>query len=477
MGAAVTAGPATPAGASTCVAYDQTSATTPVTVSATPTPIAPAGSLAAGQSVVVTVTGYDSSGSCVSGGPVWLYFDGPGTAVPPVSPAAGSGCSSLESNGSLGPNYSPCYTDANGEVLVTFTTPTPLPTGTESTVGASTENSNYTLSQVATTYSYPSCDLYSNGATVTSLVFSPAPIAPTGALSAGQYVTVDAAAYDQAGNCVTGAPVDVTFTGAGTASAGTPAALGSYPQQVSTNSVGAVDITYKAADPLPNGTTDTLTAWSAASPTDTPSATDRYTYGTLTAQGVGTIDGAEGQGFSGPVAYFSTTSASAPSFSAAVDWGDGTTSGGTVVSVGNGSYEVTGSHTWGDENPAQTVTVTVAQSNGPTVTAASTAVVADAPITASGGWTLQGHFRRQGTWSLAFFADPCPEGFSSYTATVDWGDGTAPSAGSFFVNGAGGYGVQGSHTYQRKGDYTVTVTVTDDGGSSASTTDTAVITH
>jgi hypothetical protein len=85
VGVVLTAGSAGPAGAATCVAYDQTSATTPVTVSATPSPIAPAGSLAAGQSVVVTVTGYDASGSCASGGPVWLYFDGPGTAVPEVA--------------------------------------------------------------------------------------------------------------------------------------------------------------------------------------------------------------------------------------------------------------------------------------------------------------------------------------------------------------------------------------------------------
>lgn len=462
---------ASTAGTSSCVGYDQTSQTVPVTVSASPNPIAPAGSLAAGQSTTVTVTAYDSAGACVAGGPVSLYFDGPGTAAPETAAA----CSGLDPNGSLGPNYSPCSTDANGQVLVVFTTPTPLPTGTSSTVGATTQNSSYTLSAVATSYDYPYCDVYTNGATVSSITLDRSPIAPAGSLPAAQNVTVNATAYDSDGNCVEGAPLYLAFTGLGTATVGVSAPLNQYWQQSNTTAWGTLPITYGAAATLPNGGTDTIYISPLKTATLAQADTDTYAYGTLSAQGVGTINGFEGQADNIAVGYFSTTNTFATAFTASIDWGDGTTSNGTVVSLGANSYEVTGSHPWSDENPAENVTVTVTEANGPSVTATSSAIIADQPITASGGYTLQGNARTAGTWNVGSFIDPDFEGFANYSATVNWGDGTAPTEGGYYTMGDGGNGVNGTHTYKRKGKYTVTITVTDEGGPSATTTDTAVI--
>jgi hypothetical protein len=55
---------------------------------------------------------------------------------------------------------------------------------------------------------------------------------------------------------------------------------------------------------------------------------------------------------------------------------------------------------------------------------------------------------------------------ADFTATINWGDGTATSAGTV-TGGGGSYQVSGSHSYAGTGYYTVTVHITDDGGSTA----------
>ena len=66
----------------------------------------------------------------------------------------------------------------------------------------------------------------------------------------------------------------------------------------------------------------------------------------------------------------------------------------------------------------------------------------------------------------------CP--ITDFTATINWGDGspvdTATSANGGIVNTSTPctFSVQGSHVFQTTGDYTVSITVTDDGGASVS---------
>lgn len=55
-------------------------------------------------------------------------------------------------------------------------------------------------------------------------------------------------------------------------------------------------------------------------------------------------------------------------------------------------------------------------------------------------------------------ADPSVQA-SDFQATIDWGDGSAPSAGVVAADGFGGFFVQGSHTYAEEGTYSVIVTV------------------
>ena len=66
---------------------------------------------------------------------------------------------------------------------------------------------------------------------------------------------------------------------------------------------------------------------------------------------------------------------------------------------------------------------------------------------------------------------------SDFTATIDWGDGTAVSAGTVTQPGGAGapYAVSGSHTYAAGGSYTFTVTVTPTYGTAALGTNTATV--
>ncbi|MBV8161665.1 MAG: PKD domain-containing protein [Acidimicrobiia bacterium] len=56
------------------------------------------------------------------------------------------------------------------------------------------------------------------------------------------------------------------------------------------------------------------------------------------------------------------------------------------------------------------------------------------------------------------------------TATVAWGDGSAPSQGRVSETAPGAYTVTAEHTYDEDGAYRITVTVTDDAGGVAAVT-------
>jgi hypothetical protein len=61
-----------------------------------------------------------------------------------------------------------------------------------------------------------------------------------------------------------------------------------------------------------------------------------------------------------------------------------------------------------------------------------------------------------------------------YTITINWGDGSAPSQGYVYWTG-NGYQIESGHTYTEEGAYTVTITVTDAQGNTASLQETAVV--
>ena len=127
------------------------------------------------------------------------------------------------------------------------------------------------------------------------------------------------------------------------------------------------------------------------------------------------------------------------------------------------------------------VVVSVTDSGGTTpitVSGASHATIADAPLTA-GATVLQ-----TGNTGVALvgvgvgsFTDGNPVATTAdFTGTIDWGDGS-PNSVAFFTNtGPGAFDVSGDHTYAKPGIYTVTTNVFDDDGATTTLTSSFTIT-
>jgi hypothetical protein len=196
----------------------------------------------------------------------------------------------------------------------------------------------------------------------------------------------------------------------------------------------------------------------------------------ITATGA-SVSATEGQSFSGTVATFSDpdTSATASEYSATIDWGDGSTSAGTISGSG-GNFTVSGTppHTYAEEGSfAVKVTITDVDNTSNTATTSSTATVADAALTAK-GTTVSAVEGASTTQTVATFTDADPAGtVSDYTATINWGDGST-STGTIAASGSG-FKVSGTHTYAEEGTDAITVTIKDVGGATASATSTAKV--
>ncbi|MFL5383314.1 MAG: PKD domain-containing protein [Longimicrobiaceae bacterium] len=155
------------------------------------------------------------------------------------------------------------------------------------------------------------------------------------------------------------------------------------------------------------------------------------------------------------------TDPGADSWTATVDYGEG--GGAQPLALSGNGFNL--SHTY-DHAGTFTITVTVTDDDGGSASRTATVTVTNvAPsVAAFAGATLLPHETYTASGS---FTDPGPD---SWTATVDYGDGSgaqplALSGKSFSL----------SHTYAAPGSYTVTVTVTDDGGLSGTRTATVKV--
>jgi hypothetical protein len=190
----------------------------------------------------------------------------------------------------------------------------------------------------------------------------------------------------------------------------------------------------------------------------------------IAAQGT-VFSSTEGAVFVGAVATFTdpNAAATATEYTAAIDWGDSSPTSSGTITGGNGTFTVSGTHTYAEEGPYK-VTVTITDIDTPSNTAAanSMANVADAALTASPACSATSPQSYNGP--TATFTDAAsPFGtLSDFSATIDWGDGIT-TAGTVTGADGGPYTVIGSHTYATTGSHTITTTIQDVGHSTAST--------
>ncbi len=177
------------------------------------------------------------------------------------------------------------------------------------------------------------------------------------------------------------------------------------------------------------------------------------------------ISASEGLAFSGDVA--NGTYSGSGTLSATINWGDGSpTTSGTIT--GTSSFTVSGTHTYAEEGN-YTISIFVSDDNGHTANTTSPATVSDAALSLT--HFVTGPVKHLYAGVAATFTDADPNGqVSDYTATVNWGDGNTSNV-RVFKNPLGkGFVLADLHHYASKGTYSVTLNISDSGGSQVTKT-------
>ncbi|HEV7223314.1 MAG TPA: hypothetical protein VGN42_11480, partial [Pirellulales bacterium] len=160
-------------------------------------------------------------------------------------------------------------------------------------------------------------------------------------------------------------------------------------------------------------------------------------------------------------------------FAAFIDWGDGSTTAGTVTTAGDGSFTVSGNHLYADEGSFPVKAILNDDAPGvATATATTTATVADADILAAGPSVTAA--AAQGAVFIGTVATFGDSGYpnslpANFAATIDWGDGTT-TAGTVTSQASGALAVSGVHAYAKEGAFDMKITLADAAPGMASAT-------
>jgi hypothetical protein len=173
---------------------------------------------------------------------------------------------------------------------------------------------------------------------------------------------------------------------------------------------------------------------------------------------------------------FAASSPNAP-WGVTVNWGDATSSPISFLNSAGSLGSLT--HTYAEEG-SYTVTVTVTDFVSQSDSKSFKVNVSDPAVVPTGGFSLSAVEGVAFTGKLvATFTDPGGAELSddpvAYSATIDWGDGTAPTPGAIFTPDALVFTVKGGHTYAEEGSYTIAVTIHHETAADAQTTSTATV--
>jgi streptogramin lyase len=147
----------------------------------------------------------------------------------------------------------------------------------------------------------------------------------------------------------------------------------------------------------------------------------------------------------------------ASDYTATITWPDGSTSAGTIAANGTGGFDVSVSRDWSLNDYSATVTITDARNASRTATAGSYITV-NAPQATGTGVNVTSTAGQLFRGTVASFTGVARNSLSSYSATIDWGDGQV-SDGTITPNDTGGVDVSGSTRYPASGTYSVTVSL------------------
>jgi hypothetical protein len=183
------------------------------------------------------------------------------------------------------------------------------------------------------------------------------------------------------------------------------------------------------------------------------------------------------------VGSFTDENPTAPTtdFIATINWGDGSSSAGTITQPGGvgTAFVVSGSHAYanpGNYNPA----INILDVGGSAVTLTGSATVTDLPVTGTVQNFAATEGSSTGTIVLATFTDPNPLATVSdvyaFLPIGGWGDGTPAAASALTVTQIGGtststiFQITGSHAYASTGSFPVNISVTTKGGATTNLT-------
>jgi hypothetical protein len=212
------------------------SATTVAHLVFTPAPIGTVNTLAAGTTVVVSLTAKDSSSLPVPGVAVFVSF----------LQAPGGGTAFVGTTG-LGTRIQAFVTDSLGRVLISYSTPAVYPAASNTVDAIHAQNgATRALSTIVADTSF-------SFSPITALVFTPTPIARLGSLGPSHKVTITLTVFGPGGVRLANGTVDVAFkqaAGGGTASSN-GLTLGKTPSVLTTNGSGQILITFTTPATLP----------------------------------------------------------------------------------------------------------------------------------------------------------------------------------------------------------------------------------
>jgi hypothetical protein len=169
--------------------------------------------------------------------------------------------------------------------------------------------------------------------------------------------------------------------------------------------------------------------------------------------------------FNGVLGTFTDTNSAQPAsnFSVNINWGDSTTSTGTV-SGGAGAFTINGSHIYADSG-IYTIGLSITDTDTETALGSGTATISDLPLSlisslSSFGFTPGNPVNL----TLGHFGDGNSFGFAGeFTGVINWGDGSTSTP--TIAGNPSDYAVSGSHTYLTGGPFTVTTNISDGGAS------------